>query len=164
MKKNSILAITLCFAVVQTCLAEEETRQWKSADGKYSMEGQLIDFVRKSKTVTIEKTDGKQIEIDFGKLSKEDQRYVNRFQFARTQKAKENELPKLKKSNTKHNERRNRQRSRAQSPTKSLAMYGVNWVPNMEQALSAAAGKSENTADDRPVMWFRVLGDLAGYM
>ena len=34
------------------------------------MQGQLIDFVRKSKMVTIERGDGNKIEIDFRKLSR----------------------------------------------------------------------------------------------
>ena len=45
----------------------------------------------------------------------------------------------------------------------TFPFIGIQWVPELSQALQLAGGKKGN-ADDRPVMCFRVLGDLRGHM
>ena len=42
-------------------------------------------------------------------------------------------------------------------------LFGIEWTPRIENALLAAKG-NESPEDDRPVMWFRVLGQLDGDM
>lgn len=47
-------------------------------------------------------------------------------------------------------------RSRAGEPVR---LHGIEWQPEIEDALKLAAGRS-GPLDDQPVMWFRVLGQL----
>ncbi|MEZ6096211.1 MAG: hypothetical protein R3C03_18630 [Pirellulaceae bacterium] len=47
---------------------------------------------------------------------------------------------------------------------KTQSLYGINWQPNMEVAQAVASGKSDSPSDDHPIMWFRVLGELDGFM
>ncbi len=44
-------------------------------------------------------------------------------------------------------------------PSEVKQRYGVAWHDSLQSALSTA-----ETGDPRPVMWFRVLGDLDGFM
>jgi hypothetical protein len=41
-------------------------------------------------------------------------------------------------------------------------LWGIAWHPSIDAALAAAAGNS--SADEKPVVCLRVLGDLKGFM
>lgn len=43
-----------------------------------------------------------------------------------------------------------------------VEIAGINWFSNLEDAQAAAAGK--DNYDDKPIMCFRALGDLSGFM
>ena len=48
--------------------------------------------------------------------------------------------------------------SAAAAAEKPRTLWGVQWQPSLEKARAAAAA----TREQRPVIWLRVLGDLAG--
>lgn len=47
--------------------------------------------------------------------------------------------------------------------TRDVELHGVHWLADRDEALRLALGK-EAADDDRPVLWFRVLGNLSGFM
>jgi hypothetical protein len=47
--------------------------------------------------------------------------------------------------------------------TRDLNLHGTHWLADRDAALQLARG-DESPADDRPVLWFRVLGNLSGFM
>ncbi len=42
-------------------------------------------------------------------------------------------------------------------------VHGVRWFDNESQARKIATGK-DGSQDDKPLVWFRVLGDMTGFM
>lgn len=45
----------------------------------------------------------------------------------------------------------------------SAEIAGIQWLENLKDAQRMAAGSDQST-DDKPIMCFRALGDLAGFM
>ena len=50
-----------------------------------------------------------------------------------------------------------------QQTAKATEVSGIRWVNSLNDATEIATG-SEDSADDKPIMCFRVLGDVAGFM
>lgn len=60
-------------AEAQKIAIQKKLREWKSADKKFSIQASLISL--EDKKVTLQKTDGTQIELDLNQLSKADRDY-----------------------------------------------------------------------------------------
>ena len=104
-------------------------REWKSKNGKFSVTASFDSYDAASRKVTLKKEDSTSIQVPLLKLSAADQSFVKE------------------------------QAGQSKSGGKPIKLYGIQWQPKMEEALSEAAGQSA-PSDDRPVMWFRVLGQL----
>lgn len=76
--------------------ALQEMRTWKSADGKYTVEAELVSS--DGKKVLLKKEDGEEIEVEISKLSRTDQAFLK--QGSET-KSKSTEEPKEKPSASK---------------------------------------------------------------
>lgn len=50
----------------------------------------------------------------------------------------------------------------ATNDSNPVEIAGINWFSNLEDAQAAAAGKNKHA--DKPIMCFRALGDLSGFM
>ena len=111
-------------------------RVWKSGDGEYSVQASLIAFNQSTKRVTLQKEDASVVVVPLAQLSTADQSYI-------TEKS-----PKP---------------ARKEATDGSIKLYGIGWQSKIEDALTLAAGET-TPSDDRPVMWFRVLGELDGGM
>jgi len=107
-----------------------EVREWKSQDGQYAVMASLSGFDRFTQRVTLNKEDATVVEVPLSRLSAADRTYVV-----------------------------DHTRGTATPPEKEKTLYGIRWQPEMEDALAKAAGEA-TPDDDRPVMWFRVLGEL----
>ncbi|MGI9515885.1 MAG: hypothetical protein ACR2NP_02465 [Pirellulaceae bacterium] len=130
-------------------------RTWNVPDGQ-SLDAELVSFDQESGEVTLRGEDGELIEMQATDLHISDRRYLDR------QMARQN--------------RRQRQRASSDPIDRALAgnagsrtdrsalhLYGIDWHRNPASAARAASGK-ETVSDDKPVIWFRVLGDLSGFM
>ena len=49
----------------------------------------------------------------------------------------------------------------ARADAKPATLYGLRWYPSLEQALEKATSQSRKNRP-KPVLWLRMLGDLAG--
>ena len=145
-------------AIVLGCLCEVTAaernhvlpqRTWRSKAGDHAVAANLLES--KQGKVLLRKSDGKHIWVALTDLCDSDQRYVkthaqnltkpsvNPFEVGTTP-------PKASKT------------SAAEAGQSSgEMMYGVQWHEG-EQARRLAS------AQGKPVMWFRVLGDLEGFM
>lgn len=117
-------------------------RTWTDATGEYQVKASFIDY--KDDTVSLRRADGTQVEVAFDRLSASDQKRVQ--YEARRKAAAQPRTPKVAAA-----------ANVTASPERRL--YGISWQASPERACEVAA-----TAGDKPVVWFRVLGDLTGYM
>ena len=124
-------------------------REWTDKSGAHSLEAVLVGY--QDGTVRLRKQDGSQISVGLDQLSTADQGFVRR------------ERRRSMAS-------RHRQRSVARpvanpspvaNPNRAASrrMVGIDWCDSSEAAISVA-----QATNDKPVMWFRVLGDLDGFM
>ena len=184
MKKLFFAFIALLFlggTVSQTYSQENQSRVWKSRDGKHRLEARMLSYDTDAKKVRLESDSGETFEIDLSKLSSADRRYVTKSQseksgeapnpFQKTGDAKNhsgnsnlNSDPdsdaKPKRGSDKPNSRRVRRNSKRVQRT---PLYGLEWT-DMASAGELASGNPNTHRDDRPIMWFRVLGQLDGFM
>lgn len=96
MKNNSSISYgilwVLHFIFFQSYVhAQEPTRTWKDAAGKYSIDAKLIDL--QTDSVRLQKTNGDTISVPLSKLSSEDQAYVKSIADSKTTKATETVNP-----------------------------------------------------------------------
>jgi hypothetical protein len=133
-------------------------RTWRSSTGRYAVAARLLDC-REGK-VQLRKADGKHIWVSMADLSDADQRYVRSQRQLLSQRppnpfAVGTAAPEPPVADSAPKGIR-RQDQSAERP-RAEVMYGVQWY-DMEDASQLAS------ADDKPMMWFRVLGDLDGFM
>ena len=111
-------------------------REWKSGNGKHSVQASLSAFNQTTKRVTLQKEDSTVVVLPLAQLSATDQSYIKEHASKLSQK---------------------------EETVESIKLYGITWQPEVEDALTLATGET-TPSDDRPVMWFRVLGELDGGM
>ena len=140
-------SIVLCLgmAVLATCSpAGEPLRKWADKSGEHEVEAKLVSISSDGKTVSIELRDQQTVDVPIERLSSDDRRYLlrhKRLQSKRlTPDRRRQELPQRR----------------------TVKLYGINWHQTLESAL--AAGQASKVGTDKPIMCFRVLGDLAGFM
>ncbi len=141
---------------------DEGPRQWNSRDGKHSITAAFSGYDKKAKTVTLRYDNGQTVDIKLRDLSRADQRFVKRMNSPKKQDGLSAEFVFDEEPATK-SKKRKRKTSRSGQRNDFLRRYGINWTPGMESAIASAKG-SDSASDERPIMWFRVLGDLNGYM
>mgnify|MGYP005842042787 CR=1 FL=1 len=107
-------------------------REWKSENGKFSVMATLESFEIVGRKVVLKKTDSTVVRVPLSRLSEADRAFVK--------------------------EMSGQSRS-SEGIGESVQLHGIKWQPKTEEALTLAAGRPGPT-DDRPVMWFRVLGQL----
>lgn len=159
---------------------EGKDRVWRDATGKYQVLATWKKY--EDRTLTLETADGREIEISIDRISSADQSYaVKKIRSAR------------RKATTAESVAENQNReadvlASVQEPIEPLesntalpnvgqrpleptvgnpkprfstgdldTLYGVDWH-SMDKAEQIAAQR------DKPIMWFRVLGDLTGFM
>jgi hypothetical protein len=128
---GAVLGLSLILASADETL-ENELREWKSEDGKHSVEASLIAFNEATMRVTLKKGDSSSLEVPLAKLSTADQAYIREW------------APRL---------------SGRKEVGEAIRLYGVTWQPEIEDALKLASSDATSVVS-RPVMWFRVLGKL----
>jgi hypothetical protein len=141
--------------------SQETERVWTSADGREKIRAVLIDYQPRERLATLRLTNGKTIDLSTRKLSAKDRHHLRSFLTN-----KNDEAANLTPTATTASEAIKKSESRSQRSPRAGRMqklYGIDWVTDIPAALAQAEG-SESANDDRPVMWFRVLGDLSGFM
>ena len=139
-------------------------RTWKDRSGKHEIEAQLVDSANSQ--VRLKKPDGTLISVPLKSLSNADKWFVRnelRRRKANPSNAKTpNDIrnqPKNKLLKDKAEPDRKASDLAKRIDTKKL--FGIQWHQNRDSAELAA---KQNPKQPKPIMWFRVLGDLEGFM
>jgi hypothetical protein len=128
----------------------EPIRQWTDDTGTFQVKATLAEISESGETVKLRLEDGKFATVPLDRLSESDRRYVTS-RSRRKNSASATPASDQPSAISKHKT----------APTTRL--FGIDWHPSVDQAREAARGTS-SPSDDRPVMCFRVLGDLNGFM
>lgn len=112
-----------------------EFREWSDNTGTFRVVATLVDFDKRTGAVQLQLQSGETIDLPMRRLSVSDQNYVN----TRVNSLKANEEPVLQN------------------------IAGIDWLQTKDGASRVALGR-KLAADDRPIMCFRALGDLQGFM
>lgn len=148
-RRMTILAFGLlcCGFAAHFCSASDvQMRTWKDASGKYKIDARFVDV--ESSNVRLQKSDEINILVPFELLSSTDQNYIRSRLRQRQAERRRKPLPIA--------DLRERRIDSPHPDAKTLS--GINWYP-AESVSNVAGGKQE-----KPVMWFRVLGSLDGFM
>jgi hypothetical protein len=142
-KYTRSIVLSLGLAVLATYSpADEPLRKWTDKTGEYEVEAKLVSISSDGNTVSIELPDRQTVDVPIERLSGDDRRYLLRHKRLQSQRLAA--------------DRRGLQQRR------TVQLYGINWHQTLESAL--AAGQPSKNGTDKPIMCFRVLGDLAGFM
>lgn len=117
------------------------------------LEARVVRYDLDDQIVTLTNRDGQEIQIEVAELNPVDKRTVV--------KAVERQL--FQKLKEKANDNRAAGNEAEAEVPKNNNREPVAWNSNLKQATAKAMG-TESTEDDRPIVWFRVLGDLRGLM
>ena len=136
-----------------------QPRAWADSSGKHQMQGKLVARNMATSTIKLERADQSTVEVELAKLRNSDRNYVAR------------QTSKLQRAKAKANETASGQdllvetnpQKRPADSAETRRLSGIDWHTEPIQAAQAATG-SETVSDDRPIIWFRVLGELEGYM
>lgn len=111
-------------------------REWSDNTGTFRVNAKLVDFDPDSRTVRLKLGTGKTVDLPMRRLSPADQNYVKS---RATLSAGASKIPRVQN------------------------IAGIDWIQTREGASLAALGR-ESVNDDKPIMCFRALGDLNGFM
>lgn len=155
----SFLAAAICCCQISLSAAAEGdqplVRTWTDRTGVYTIDASLVDC--QDGTARLQRTDGMEISVELKLLHATDRSYVRDEMRQRTR------AQRLAKSQATPVTRVSRDvgtASSIDSDSDSERLYGIDWYPTTESALTVASSGS----DAKPVYWFRVLGDLNGFM
>ena len=165
----------------QTAAKKEEqqpTRNWVKNDDTSTFEATFLKYNPDTTKLTLRLADRTEVELPKSDLSTRDQQFLRRHMLKLKRIAKREAFAKGKrfakgnssepssnKSASDHS-RNDRPKASNDAPARNAStrqLYGINWHSTPEGAKEAATGKS-GKKDDRPIIWFRVLGDLADGM
>lgn len=160
-------AVPLSVLAVQNKASEElipNMRVWKDRSGRHSLEAELVGY--ENSIVELKKEDGTTISIPLKELSNSDKWYVRKEIKSRRSPATGTVQPVKKREAPEKTEPTPRTRL-TQKELKDLGrqiktkrLFGLEWHENPESFAAA----SKLSRSEKPVMWFRVLGDLEGFM
>ncbi len=188
---RAVMAVLVCAAIVLTPTSaagdgevlefQDQARCWKDATGKFEVVAALAKYQQRE--LTLHTNDGKSIVVPIDRISKRDQAYaINKIRLARRQarpaaapsEPRQPVFTTSRRANIsnrlpKHDNRVPNLTSllpktaklpvnaAPTSPQNDEMLFGVHWQP-IDRAEQLAAEQ------DKPIMWFRVLGDLSGFM
>lgn len=143
------LGLGLCLCKIAFSQSDSE-RVWRSKDGNDSVVASLRGFDKDTKIVSLRTENDELIDVKIHLLSTEDRRFIAR---ANRRKSKP-----LKVASDVQGEPRSKQKASTPKVANDQRRYGIDWTPGVDLAFSKAKRQQ------RPVMLFRVLGDLNGLM
>ena len=144
-----VFAINLSGVLVgQEAKLFDGSRIWTDDSGKHNVNARLVGY--EEGQVTLRKSDNSEIKVSIDTLSSADREYLDRLSRAVNLASKEAQ-------NSSDEQSRQIPVPADRKDLESQEKYGINWY-NIDDSFVVA--KAEN----KPIMWFRVLGDLNGFM
>lgn len=151
---------TLCFALVFSLLISTTTvsqdahkvRRWRDQQTGQSVRAYFAGL--ENGIVRLETKKGDSFSIALERLRNSDQKYVRKLEKSQPDQVGEMNLPLVQLPQRDVGKT-------AKQLTRPKKIYGIDWVP-IKDAIDE--GRQVSVAEDKPVFWFRVLGDLEGFM
>lgn len=158
-----LLAFLLAGTHLSATLAQDDPiesfRTWKDRTGKYEIEAELVRYERS--IVELKKTDGSVIQVPLKDLSNADKWFVRKqLKQLKARGNAQKPVLQVKQPVAEKEKVEKKDNIRLAKNLDTKKMYGIEWHQTPE-SLQAVADSSKS---QKPVMWFRVLGDLEGYM
>ena len=154
---------TVLHAENQALQFELENRTWVDATGDFHVEAKLVEYANQK--LTLEKKDRSLIQIRVDQLSAPDKQYLGRqLQLARIYSRKKEVNPQVETGDSKPiaaKEVSTTASKHTKLNRESEKMYGIDWYP---RTAGIQLAKSLGREDAKPILWFRVLGELDGFM
>jgi len=157
----SILVVAIVFACMGTASAQDSQQKllrWFDVQAKQSVRAFFEEV--DNGIVKLKTKNGESYSIAVDRLSSANQRYIKNLQ------AKSNDPAAAAKNDAQpqavpeNNDAQPVAKPIAGSLAKPKTMYGVRWEPMDNLVTDQKIPDAEN----KPVFWFRVLGDLEGFM
>ncbi|MHC4876981.1 MAG: SHD1 domain-containing protein [Planctomycetota bacterium] len=147
---RAILVMTVLATQVQSASAArpERVRKWTDDTGTFQVKATLAEISESGDSVKLRLEDGKYATVPLERLSDSDRRYVASRSRRKLATGRDPDSAKSAASSKKQPETR---------------LFGIDWHTSVEQARDSARGTA-SPRDDKPVMCFRVLGELDGFM
>ncbi len=170
--RYTFVSAALVFATLSLCQsawsqpADYPSRSWHDRQGQLVGEAVFVGYDYDSQLVQLRAGDDQLIEISVKRLAPKDRRYLLKVlreinpQPLPPRRTAKRKTSKLQSGGSADVVDHGTSPGRA---ARGKMLYGIRWQASVDQALLAGRG-SETSDDDRPVMWFRVLGDLEGFM
>lgn len=131
-----ILTVLFTFPVSAADPSAQPAREWVDNTGTFRITARLVTADPATQSVQLQLESGEVVNVPLRRLSAADRTYLNSRLISKKSSA---------------------------SPERVVSIRGINWFRDLSDASRAAAG-GETPDDDRPIMCFRVLGDLSGFM
>ncbi len=167
-----VVAAGVLFSNLRLANADDAfvSREWRSQDGEYSIKATFVKYDIDTKLVDLRREDNEIIQVPVLRLCQGDRRYILRMIKPKRPKSKDLAQNAASKLPTTDDEQARSSTELVDSSSKKTRrpntkpIAGILWHASIDDALVSAGGETAKPDDDRPIMWFRVLGDLDGFM
>jgi hypothetical protein len=159
-------------AIVSTTTAAElpnqPERKWTDNTGKFTITGSLLEVKEDEQSIVLQLADNRKVEVPLRRLSQFDQDYLHimkrreKIPVASPVKKKlaVQTAPVIEQDQT----TKPAAKTNAQQADEVSKLNGIMWFNSLQDAQRKALGKPKSPFDDKPIMCFRVLGELEGFM
>ncbi len=152
------LAIVAAAILLSSALRADEPVRLRLKDGTGPIEARLIAWDFQTWQLTVELADGTRRELVPADLHDSDRKSITKLMQRQLAGRDQPSGPAPDPAGT-----GNSPAFTGPGTTRDLNLHGTHWLADRETALQFARGSGSAT-DDRPVLWFRVLGNLSGFM
>ena len=160
------LVACLCIAALachvlqaEDSTADHKVRTWTDITGKFHIEASFEGY--NIGLVDLRKIDDTLISVPLKELSSSDQRYV-RYELRQRRVVKSSDKSEAETVAESANVKSDSdEKEDAEAITKTKKIAGIDWHCTVDSVQAAA---NSDDGKQRPVMWFRVLGDMEGFM
>ncbi|MBL8892019.1 MAG: hypothetical protein JNL67_18735 [Planctomycetaceae bacterium] len=168
MIKPSFLLICIFILPAVSVVAQDGFLKFKQIQG-HALEARVTRYDLDNQIVTLTNREGQEIQVDVADLSAVDKRLVVKAverQLFQKSKARAKDIPEAgnpEAGNPVANHPGVGNPAGAVAPRLDNRRQPLVWSSSLKQATAKAIG-TDALGDDRPIVWFRVLGDLRGLM
>ncbi len=156
MRCFKLVCLSLTGVLLAAVAAGQELEKFRLKSGGDPVEARPVSWDFQNGQLTLMKADGTVMEVAAADLHASDMRLVERIlkkQFLAGRKGQSITPDADPAGNSVDN----------RSGGDVGRLHGVRWFDNESDAQKVASG-SDGSQDERPLVWFRVLGDMTGFM
>lgn len=153
---------------------QANSRDWADSSGQSEFRARLVSCDRKAGNVVLKTHDETPVEVSIRDLSINDRRYLDRQckivdraakRVATANRKVVKEITKPVRVSDSPLTLNTKRAADVHATTEGVQrLYEIDWHQDAAVAAMAARDSAEDVTNDKPIVWFRVLGDLSGYM